>query len=172
MSDQVLIHINVKHAMGMGIRFFFASKPAPTFYTSRASLRSDSDPPSGPGFHIGPPPSPIERPPGTPYHRNKLTSIITPGNEFGFLPLECLGKVELVRIRRKVLFSVDKGVKQKPIYKKNLDSDIESAEDATKDMNEHVEVTEKEMDQFYVDLPIDRKSHSELKEEALAILSV
>jgi hypothetical protein len=41
-------------------------------------------------------------------------------------------------------------------------------------MNEHVEVTEKDMDQFFVDLPIDRQSrvvHPDLKKEALTILS-
>jgi hypothetical protein len=95
--------------------------------------------------------------------------------------------VEVVRIRRKVLFTLNEEVvKRKPSSKEkaNLDSGIESAEDATNDMavdtstersmNEHVEVTEKDLDQFFVDLPIDRQSrvvHPDLKEEALAILS-
>lgn len=162
--------------MRLGIRFFFASKPSPTFYTSRASFS-----PSSRSLEIRSPPSPIDEPSGTPYFKNKLTWIITPGNEFGFLPPECFGKVEVIRIRRNLLLIEEVKRKPKPMKVVNLDS--ESAKDATKDMavdtrtetmNEHVEVTEKEMDQFYVDLPADRQSrvvHSELKKEALAILS-
>jgi hypothetical protein len=119
-----------------------------------------------------------------------LIWIITPGNEFGFLPPECFSKVELVKIRRKVLFTLNEGVvKQKPRDEKEeeaiLDSNMELAKVATnsntgsetrlkRDMNEHVEATEKDLDQFFIDLPIDQQSQavdSDLKKEALSVLS-
>ena len=176
----------------MGIRFYLASKPTPSIRDSRPTLHSSatvSDSPSSPGGQIRPP-ALTETPIGTHYN-NKLTWIITPGNEFGFLPPECFSKVEVVRIKRKLLWTLDEGVvEQKPSDENEeeavLDSDIdsESAEDATKymavdtrserGMNEHVEVTEKNLDQFFLDLPIDNQSrvvHSDLKKEALTILS-
>lgn len=187
MSNKVFIHINVKRAIGMGIRFYLASKPTPSSRSSRASLHSSapdlSDSPSSSGSQIQPP-SPTETPIGT-HSKNKLTWIITPGNEFGFLPPECFGKVEVVGIRREVLFtSKEAVVKQKPNDKEEemiLDSGMESAEDATKSMAvdtrgmiDYVDVTEKNLDQFFIDLPIDHQSravHSDLKKEALTILS-
>jgi len=190
LSNIILIHINVNRAIDMGIRFYLASKPSPSLNRPRASLHSsttDSDPPSSPGSQIRPP-SPTETPIGTPLYKNKLTWIITPGNEFGFLPPGCFGKVEQVRVRRKVLFTLKEGVvEQKPSNKEEeaiQASDMKSAEEATKymavdtrskkGMNELVEVTGKNLDQFFVDLPIDHQSrvvHPDLKKEALAILS-
>lgn len=182
MSDKVLIHIDLQQAIRMGIRFFLVSKPTAASHSSRPSLHySDS-----PSSQIRPP-LPTETPISTKY-KNKLTWIITPGNEFGFLPPECFSKVEVVRIRRKVLSTLNQMVvKQKPSNEKkevNLDSNMGSTVVASKyrvvdtrserGMNELVEVTEKNLDQFYIDLPIDRQSrvvHSDLRKEALAIFS-
>lgn len=191
LSKNVLIHINVRRAIHMGIRFYLASKPSPSLRSSSASLNSSapdlSDSPSAPGSQIRPPSPPTETPIGILYYKNRLTWIITPGNEFGFLPPECFRKVEFVKIRRKVLHTLEEGVvKQKPGDEKQeeeaiQDLDMESARDATKSgtsseggMIKHLEITEKNLDQFFIDLPTDHQSrlvHSDLKKEALKALS-
>ena len=173
--------------MSMGIQFYLVSKPSPSIQNSRAALRSfarDSDFPSGPDQNQ--PPSPTE--PYVTHHKNKWTWIITPGNKSGFLPPECFSKVEVVRVERKVLWTSDEEVVEQGPSDENeeeaiLDSDMESAEDAGKytavdttsesGLTEHVKITEGDMDQFFIDLPIDqtRVVNSDLKKEALTILS-
>ena len=175
----------------MGIRFYLASKPSPSLQDSRATLHrsaTDSNSPSDPGSPNRPP-SLTESPAATRY-KNRLTWIITPGNESGFLPPECFSSVEVVRVKRKVLWTPVQGVvEQEPSDENeeeaNLDSDTNSAEDATDYMavdtrlergykTEHVEITERDLDQFFIDLPIDHQTRmldSDLKKEALTILS-
>ena len=99
--------------------------------------------------------------------------------------------MEVVRVKRKVLWTSEKGVMEPEPRDENeeetiLDLDMESAEDATKymavdtrsereHMTEHVEITERDLDQFFTDPPIDHQTqevHSDLKKEALTILSV
>ena len=176
LSKQVLIHIDVKHAIRMGIRFFLASRPSPSLRSSRAALHSSATGPDSP--------SSLAKSLIATKYKNRLTWITTPGNESGFLPPECFSKVEVVKIKRKVLWTSDEGVvEQKPGDENEeetiLDSEMESAEDATKymavdsrlDMTEDVEITERELDQFFIDLPINHQTHSDTKKEALTILS-
>ena len=155
------------------------SNNPPTFSTGVAlhSSATDSNSPSSPGWPFLP-------------RKNKLTWILTPGNEFGFLPPECFSRVEVVRVKRRVLWTSDEGVvEQEPSAESEeeatLDSDMESTEDVMNYMavdtrsgrgyeKEHAEVTEKHLDQFFIDVPIDRQArvvHSDLKKEALAVLS-
>ena len=174
--------------MDMGIQFYFASKPSPvslptpsrhdspTLSTGAALHSTTTDPNS-----TSRPPSLTKSPIAT---KNRVTWIVTPGNEFGLLPPECFIKVEVVRIKNKVLWTSDEGVVEQEPSDENeeetiLDSDMESAEDL---MNytavvkrgyktKHVDVTEQDLDQFFTDFPTDRAVHSDLKKEALAALS-
>ena len=172
--------------MSMGIRFSLASKPSPSIFRSRPSLHfaaTDSDSFSTSGYQFRPPP-PTDN---ITNHKHKMTWIITPGNEFGFLPPECFSKVEVVRVRRKVLFTLEEGFVEKKPRSENeeaiLNPDMVSGEDATKSlavdtiseggMNDYEDVAEKNLDQFYIDLPTDQSQlvHSDLKKEALNIFS-
>lgn len=103
------------------------------------------------------------------------------------MPPECFSKVEVVRVRRKVLFTLEEGFVEKKPRSENeeaiLNPDMVSGEDATKSlavdtiseggMNDYEDVAEKNLDQFYIDLPTDQSQlvHSDLKKEALNIFS-
>ena len=110
LSTQVLIYINVCRAMDMGIRFFVGSKPSPSL-TKAADLYSlDSDPPPSSDREI---PSAISS-----HHKNSLIWFVTPGNEAGLLPPECFSNVELVRIKRRILWTPVEGVLERERIKR------------------------------------------------------
>jgi hypothetical protein len=100
-STQVLIHINVRRAMDMGIRFFAASKPSPSITKSADLYSLDSDSPPSQDCETSSLPSPIKSIASR--YKNSLMWFVTPGNEFGLLPPECFSKVELVKTKRKIL---------------------------------------------------------------------
>lgn len=131
------------------------------------------------------PPSPT-----TTTYKNRSTLILTPGNEFGFLPPECFTKVEVVRVKRKVLWTFDEeaegAVGQEQSDKKKegaiLDSNMKDVTECTtadtsregEHRSEHEEFPERELDQFFIDLPIDHQArmvHPDLRKEALAVFS-
>ncbi|KAF8813018.1 hypothetical protein BYT27DRAFT_7251367 [Phlegmacium glaucopus] len=114
-TTQVLIHVDVKRAIDMGIRFFLSSRPSPFFAPPMPSLPhnrlaspSSSNSPSqttrlGRQNHA---PLRANSPSATSYiHRS--TQILTPGNDFGFLPPEYFTRVEVVRVKHKVLWTLD-----------------------------------------------------------------
>ena len=137
----------------MGTPFHFASKPSPSLQNSRATLHSsatDSNSHSSSGSPNRPPS--LTDSPVVTHYKNilRLTWIITPGNEFGFLLLECFIGVEVVRVKRKVLWTSNQGaVEQEPSNENEeeleaiLGSDTESGSERGY-MTEHVEVTERE----------------------------
>lgn len=209
MSTQVLIHIDVRHAVDMGIRFFLSSRPSPfsappipslhNWHTSgrASSLASHSSVTGSNNFSSRTThsdrqiqsPSLTNSPTAAATYKNRSTQILTPGNEFGFLPPECFTKVEVVRVKRKVLWSFDEeagGAEQEQSDKKEegaiLDLDMNSTEDVAKrttidtragrgHMTEHVAP---HLDQFFIDLPEDHRArvvHPDLKKEAWAIFS-
>ena len=195
-STQVLIHIDVKHAIELGIRFFITSRPspfsAPPTPSSLHPSTAHSNLPSQTTHLDRQVPPPQTKSPSAATYQYKYTKILTPGNEFGFLPPECFSKVEVVRVKRKVLWALnEQAVEQKQNDKNKedaiLDSDMGSVEDVgvgeyiaidTRPKRgyktNHVEATEKSLDQFFVDLPVDHQTrvvHPDLKQEALAVFS-
>ena len=198
MSTQVLIYIDVKHAIDMGIQFFVSSRPSPFFappmpslYTPTFGREASSLAPDSSATESNPPspttlqdrqfqPPPRTKSPTTTTYKNRSTQILTPGNEFGFLPLECFTKVEVIRVKRKVLWPFDEQDKKEESA--ILGSDMKSAKHVTTVntrprrgyWTENVEVIERDLDQFFVDLPDDSRTsevHPDLRKEALAIFS-
>jgi hypothetical protein len=154
LTAQVFIHINIWHAITMGIPFSYASKPSFSTHNLRADVTNSDSPDSQ-----------LRQPPLTKsiisHFKQKLTWIITPGNNFGFLPPECFSKVEFITIKRKVLWTSDEGgavLEQEPKY---------MASPKTKRTT-----SKKDLDQFF-DFPKYRRRvvHSDLKKEARAIFS-
>lgn len=172
----------------MGIQFYFASKPSPSSLPtpSRHDLPTLS---TGAALHPSTTdPNPTSRPSSLSKSpiatKNRVTWIVTPGNEFGLLPPECFIKVEVVRIKNKVLWTSDEGVVDQEPSDENeeeaiLDSDMDSAENLMNYTSvvkrgyeaKRVDVTRQDLDQFFTDLPADRVVHSDLKKEAMAVLS-
>jgi hypothetical protein len=192
-STQVLIYIDVKHAIDLGIRFFLSSRPSPFFAPPIPSLyrpifgreasssasdssATESDSPSQTTHRDRQfqPPPPTKSPTVTTY-KNRSTQIITPGNEFGMLPLECFTKVEVVSVKRKVLWPFDEQDKKEESA--ILGSDMKPAKQVNTRgyWTEDVEDIERDLDQFFVDLPDEYQAlevHPDLRKEALANFSI